>query len=52
MISNLELDRARGCFVLVAVAAPTREGTPARDEIRAQLRNAGFEERGDFICVA
>jgi len=47
VISYLDVGRARGLPLLVAVGAPG-----ARGLIRAELRRAGFEELRDFRCVA
>jgi glycosyltransferase involved in cell wall biosynthesis len=47
VISYEEVSRARGLPLLVAVGAPG-----ARDLIRAELAKAGFEEPGEFRCVA
>lgn len=58
VISNEELGRIAGFFVIVAVASLSRsrdERTPwraAREEIRDQLTASGFEEVEDFVCVA
>ncbi len=60
VVSPSDLERLRDTFVLVAVGALSRHRTettedrwmPARDEIREQLEDAGFEERRDFICIA
>lgn len=60
VVSPADLERLRGTFVLVAVGALSRHRTQttedrwmaARDEIREQLEDAGFEERRDFICIA
>ena len=58
VISNEELSKVDGFFVIVAVASLSRmrdERTrwrAARDEIREQLTASGFEEMRDFICVA
>ena len=60
VVSPADLERLRDTFVLVAVGALSRHRTEttedrwtaARDEIREQLEDAGFEERRDFICIA
>ena len=60
VVSPSDLERLRDTFVLVAVGALSRHRTektedrwtPARDEIREQLEDAGFEERRDFVCIA
>ncbi len=41
-----QLERAEGCFLLVAVG---QKG--ARDEVRGVLANAGLEEETAFLCV-
>ena len=58
VISNNELARIEGFFVIVAVASLSRTRNesspyrPARDEIRDELTAFGFEECHDFVCVA
>jgi len=47
VVSYQEVERLRGLPLLVAVGAPG-----ARDLIRAELRQRGFEELRDFRCVA
>jgi hypothetical protein len=47
VVSFEEVERARGLPLLVAVGAPG-----ARDLIRAELGRRGFEEPGEFRCVA
>jgi glycosyltransferase involved in cell wall biosynthesis len=47
VISYRDVSRARGLPLCVAVGAPG-----ARDLIRAELTQAGFEELRDFWCVA
>jgi hypothetical protein len=61
VVASDELARVESCFIVVAVASLSRargddarggKWRAARDEIREQLTAAGFDELGDFICVA
>jgi glycosyltransferase involved in cell wall biosynthesis len=52
-----EVSRLRDVFLLVAVGALSRQRAgdrwlAAREEIRAQLHEAGFVDGRDFICIA
>ncbi|MEE9265045.1 MAG: glycosyltransferase [Vicinamibacteria bacterium] len=56
VVAANELEALRGAFLLVAVGALSRlaEGAfvSAREEIRAQLGEAGFVDGRDYVCVA